>query len=87
MEIFMFWLYNDYRPITLCNVDYKTFAKVLIARIQSLISNVVSDHQTCGIRGRAIQTNTHIARSVLGCCEGATTNNRVAVIQLGHCAE
>lgn len=71
---------SSYRPITLCNVDYKIFTKVLSNRIQSVISNVIGDHQTCGIRGRTIQTNTHIARSVLDCCDG--NEERVAMIQI-----
>lgn len=71
---------TGYRPITLCNVDYKIFAKILTTRLQFVISDIVGEHQTCGIRGRTIQTNTHIARSILDCC--TNYENRVAVLQI-----
>lgn len=71
---------TGYRPITLCNVDYKIFAKIISNRIQSVISEIVGEHQTCGIRGRTIQTNTHIARSVLDCC--TSDFRRVAMLQI-----
>lgn len=71
---------KGYRPITLCNVDYKIFAKVLANRMQSIICEVVGEHQTCGIRGRAIQSNIHVARSVLDCVSGR--GDQVAMLQI-----
>lgn len=71
---------NSYRPITLCNVDYKIFAKILTNRLQRVICDLVGDHQTCGIRGRAIQTNVHIARSVLECV--ADSSDQIAMLQV-----
>lgn len=56
---------SSYRPIALSNVDYKIFAKVLARRLQHIICQLVGDHQTCGIKGRAIQTNIHVARTIL----------------------
>lgn len=56
---------TGYRPITLCNCDYKIYAKILTSRMQTVIGNLVGDHQTCGIKGRSIQANVHIARSIL----------------------
>lgn len=71
---------TGYRPISLCNVDYKIFAKVLTNRLQIIITKLVGDHQTCGIRSRSIQTNIHIARSVLECIEGSV--DQVALLQI-----
>lgn len=71
---------TGYRPITLCNVDYKIFAKLLTNRLQSLICGLVGEHQTCGIRGRAIQTNVHIARSVLECV--TNSSEQIAMVQV-----
>lgn len=56
---------ENYRPISLCNVDYKVFANIINERRQMVIEDLVGEHQTCGIRGRSIQTNIHVARSVL----------------------
>lgn len=58
-----------YRPISLTNSDYKIFMKVLAKRLQTVISEIVGKHQTCGIKGRSITTNTHVARSILECCD------------------
>lgn len=59
---------DGYRPIALCNVDYKIFAKVLAHRLQLVLQQVVGLHQTCGIRERRFQTNSHVARSILDGC-------------------
>lgn len=49
----------------MCNVDYKIWAKILTTRLQRVITDLLGDQQTCGIRGRAIQSNIHVARSIL----------------------
>lgn len=60
---------TGYRPITLANTDYKILMKIIAKRLQSVISMIVGPHQTCGIKGRSIVTNIHVARSVLQCCD------------------
>lgn len=71
---------KSYRPISLTNVDYKVFMKVLARRLQGVISSIVGPHQTCGIKGRTIFTNIHVARSILECCDAF--QGRVAMLQL-----
>lgn len=56
------------RATTLRNVDYKVFAKILASCLQSAITQL-GDHQAFGVRGRTTQTNTHVAKRVLGCCD------------------
>lgn len=69
-----------YRPISLCNVDYKIFAKVLNERLHIVIHNLIGEHQTCGIRERNIQTNIHVARSVIDSV--SDEQDQVAIVQL-----
>lgn len=69
-----------YRPISLTNVDYKILMKVIAQRLQTVITELVGPHQTCGIKGRSIFTNIHKARCVLECCDAM--NACVAVLQL-----
>lgn len=71
---------GSYRPISLTNVDYKIFTKVLAKRIQTVIKDLVGPHQTCGIKGRTIATNVHVARSVLECVDAF--ESRVAMLQI-----
>lgn len=71
---------TGYRPITLCNVDYKIFAKILARRLQGVAREIIGDHQTCGIQGRTIATNVHVARSVLEACDDGM--GQVAMLQL-----
>lgn len=71
---------TGYRPITLCNIDYKIFAKILARRLQGVACEIISEHQTCGIQGRTILTNVHVARSVLEACSDST--EQVAVLQI-----
>lgn len=70
----------SYRPISLTNVDYKIYMKVLGRRLQRVITSLVGPHQTCGIKGRTIFTNIHAARSVLECCDAM--HDHVAMMQL-----
>lgn len=69
-----------YRPISLTNVDYKIFMKILAKRLQAVMQELVGPHQTCGIKGRTIYTNIHTARSVLECCDAL--HESIAMLQL-----
>lgn len=72
---------TNYRPITLCNTDCKTFSKLLTRRLQHVICQIAEEHhQTCGIKERTIQTNLHIARSVLECFSDEM--EKVAMLQI-----
>lgn len=54
--------------------------KVLANRLQTVMKDLVGPHQTCGIKGRTIMTNIHIARSILECCDAMQLS--VAMLQV-----
>lgn len=56
---------NGYMLIFLCNVDYKTLAKGLARRLQTVTTSLIGSEQTSGIHEQSIQTNIHIYRPVL----------------------
>ena len=47
-------LIENWRPITLTNIDYKIIAKVLANRLKKVIGNLVGSHQQGFIKGRNI---------------------------------
>ena len=56
---------DDYRPITLLNIELKILARVLANRLQRVISDLIGPEQTFAVKGRSIQDNLHLIRKVL----------------------
>jgi hypothetical protein len=55
---------NNYRPISLTNLDYKILAHVLANRLQSVISSIVHTDQTAYIKGRYMGQNVILLADV-----------------------
>jgi hypothetical protein len=60
---------TNWRPISLCNVDYKCMSKVMCLRLGNVLSSLVHVDQTCSVKGRSIFDNVHLLRNVLDYCE------------------
>lgn len=71
---------TDFRPITLLSTDYKILARILARRLEMALRGVVGEHQTCGFKGRSINTNLHRMRTA---CEAAEMGVMpIAILQL-----
>ena len=70
---------DDYRPITLLNTELKILARVLVNRLQLVISDLIGLEQTFAVKGRSIQDNLHLIREVL---EGIKDDTESALISL-----
>lgn len=56
---------NHFRPISLCNVIYKTVSKVLVERLKASIQNLVSPFQSGFALGRNIHENVIVAQEII----------------------
>ena len=51
---------NNWRPITLTNVDYKILTKLLARRLKGVIKKIVHENQSGFIKGRNITTHMRL---------------------------
>ena len=70
---------DDYRPITLLNTELKILARILANRLRIVMDSLVDPEQTYALRGRSIQNNLHLIRTVL---EGIEDDTEAALINL-----
>lgn len=58
-------LVGDYRPISCCNVLYKTISKVLAARLCKVLPNIINQAQAAFIKGRSMSDNIFLAQEFI----------------------
>ena len=71
---------KDWRPISLLNVDYKIFSKVITSRLSKVLSFIIHPDQTCSIPGRSIFSNVTLLRDTLDYIE--RTNETAIFVSL-----
>ncbi|KAL9671689.1 hypothetical protein QQ045_009259 [Rhodiola kirilowii] len=55
---------EDWRPISLCTVLIKIITKLIVQRLQPILSQVISCYQSAFVRGRIITDNLVVAHEI-----------------------
>ena len=56
---------SDYRPISCCNIIYKSISGVLAQRMKEILPYLISSAQTAFVQGRSIADNILLAQELL----------------------
>lgn len=56
---------GDFRPISCCNVIYKTITKILSNRLAPVLGSIIDESQAAFIKGRSLIENVHLAQELL----------------------
>ena len=59
----------DFRPISLCNVLYKIFSKVLANRLKKILPHIITEHQSAFTKDWLISDNILVAFEWLHCLQ------------------
>ncbi|XP_042942930.1 uncharacterized protein LOC122277118 [Carya illinoinensis] len=57
--------FDKFRPISLCNVIYKVFAKLIVNRLAMVLDRMISPEQGAFVKGRSIFQNISLSQEML----------------------
>lgn len=57
--------YQDFRPISLCNIVYKLLTKVLVHRLRPILNNIIGPYQSSFLSGRGTSDNSIVLKEIV----------------------
>ena len=66
---------HKYQPISLCNVLYKIFSKVLANRLKKVLPDIIIEHQATFVKDRLISNNILVTFETLHCMKNHKSGN------------
>lgn len=71
---------KNWRPISLLNVDFKIFSKILTLWMKNVLEEVIDPDQTCAVPGRRITDSLVMIRDTI--CYARDRNMRICLLNL-----
>ena len=72
------------RPLTMLNVDYKNYARILAARMENVIQDLIGAQQTGFMKGRSIEENLVKTMEVIAIAKRARQNKKYVIMTIDN---
>lgn len=73
---------NQFRPISLCNVNYKILSKIVVNRLKPIMTDIISPFQIGFISQRSIHENIIVAQEMLHSMHKMRGKNSIFTIKV-----